>query len=69
MIHGTVKYYNSEQGFGLITRADNEKDVRFTFSALKKLGITGIKERQKVKFETETNPDTGKVIAVTLELV
>ncbi len=69
MIFGTVKYYNSEQGFGLLIRSDGEKDVRFTFATLKKTGITGISERQKVKFDIETNPDTGKVTATKLELI
>ncbi len=69
MIFGTVKYYNSEQGFGLLIRSDGEKDVRFTFATLKKTGITGISERQKVKFDIETNPDNGKVTATKLELI
>lgn len=66
MISGTVKYYNSERRFGLIKRADGERDVRFLFDALKKSGIKDIKAGQKLRFELSTDPHTGKVTACDL---
>lgn len=68
LISGTVKFYNSEQAFGIIRRTDGEKDVRFRLEALKKIGLTGISAGQKVKFETTANPDTGKITADVIEL-
>ena len=68
LISGTVKYYNSERGFGLLTRDDGEKDVRFLLSALKQAGLTRVNERQKVTFDLFTDPDTGKVTASAFAL-
>lgn len=68
MISGIVKFYNSEQAFGLIRRTDGEKDVRFRLDALKKAGLTSVKEGQKVRFDTQAHPDTGKITADVIEL-
>lgn len=68
MISGSVRFYNSEQGFGLIRRIDGEKDVRFHLSVLRKAGVTSLPEGQKVKFKVQTHPETGKVSASVIEL-
>ena len=69
MISGTVKFYNSEQGFGLIRRTDGEKDVRFLISELRAAGLTKVEEGQRVSFDTQANPNTGKITASTIKLV
>lgn len=68
MISGTVKYYNSERGFGLIKRADGERDIRVLFDAIREAGATSLKEGQKLTFECVTHPDTGKITAGVLKL-
>jgi CspA family cold shock protein len=65
---GTVKFFNSEKGFGFITPAGGAKDVFVHISALERAGIRELAEGQRVSFETE--PDTrGKgPKAVNIEL-
>lgn len=68
LISGTVKFYNSERGFGLIRRTDGEKDVRFLIGELKTAGLATLDAGQKVNFEIHSNPETGKVTASVIEL-
>lgn len=68
MISGTVKYYNSERGFGLIKRTDGERDIRVLFDAIREAGVTRLEEGQKLTFECITHPTTGKVTAGVLKL-
>ncbi len=68
MISGTVKYFNSERGFGLIRRADGERDIRVLFDAIRQAGVTRLEEGQKLTFELVTHPVTGKVTAGLLKL-
>jgi len=67
MPEGTIKYYNSEQGFGLIKRADGERDIRFLFDALVKGGVSSASAGQKVRFEVSVDPVSNKVTADTLK--
>ena len=67
MLDGKIKYYNSEQRFGLIKRADGDRDVRFLYDALVKAGVVSTTEGQSVKFELVVDPDTKKVTAGKLE--
>lgn len=69
MISGIVKFYNSEQGFGLIRRTDGEKDVRFLIGELRAAGLTKLEEGQKINFDTHVNPKTGKTTASIIKLV
>ena len=45
---GTVKWYNTARGFGFITRDAGGKDVFVHASALRRAGITGLDEGQRV---------------------
>lgn len=49
MQEGTVKFFNSEKGFGFITPSNNGKDVFVHTSGL----IHEIMENDKVSFEVE----------------
>ena len=51
---GTVKWYNTEKGFGFI-EVEGEKDV-FVHSSAIKDSIRSLEEGQKVQFETEKGP-------------
>lgn len=50
-IEGTVKWYNSEKGFGFIAPDSGEKDVFVHASALTRAGIDMLAEGQKVFIE------------------
>ena len=49
---GTVKWFNSEKGFGFIT-AENGNDVFVHFSAIQGDGFKTLEEGQTVTFDVE----------------
>ena len=53
MAQGTVKWFNSEKGFGFITQ-DDGPDVFVHFSAIQSDGYRELKEDQRVEFEVKT---------------
>ena len=61
MTNGTVKFYNSQKGFGFIQPDDGGKDVFVHATALERAGLRGLAEGQKVAFDTETDRRTGKI--------
>lgn len=67
MIEGTIKYYNSERRFGLIKRADGERDIRFLSEALVQAGVDSASAGQTVKFELVVDPASKKVTAGKLQ--
>jgi len=52
-VTGTVKFFNSDKGFGFITPDDGSKDVFVHISAVEQSGMQGLQDGQKVSFETE----------------
>ena len=48
---GTVKWFNTEKGFGFIARDNGGKDVFVHISALERSGLTGLGEGQRVVVE------------------
>ena len=51
MTNGTVKFYNSQKGFGFIQPDDGGKDVFVHATALERAGLHGLNEGQKVSFD------------------
>ena len=58
---GTVKFYNDQKGFGFIQPDDGGKDVFVHATALERAGIRGLREGQKVSFDTAEDRRSGKV--------
>jgi cold shock protein len=55
MAQGTVKWFNSEKGFGFIQQ-DNGPDVFVHFSAIQTNGYRTLEENQRVEFEVTQGP-------------
>ncbi|HEY0501196.1 MAG TPA: cold-shock protein [Kutzneria sp.] len=51
MAEGTVKWFNSEKGFGFIAPSDGGADVFVHYSEIQGNGFKTLEENQKVSFE------------------
>jgi cold shock protein len=51
MASGTVKWFNSEKGYGFIAPADGTKDLFVHHSEIKVDGYASLNEGQQVEFE------------------
>jgi CspA family cold shock protein len=67
MASGTVKFYDGEKRFGMIT-PDGGDDVFVHATALRRAGIFKLEEGQQVDYETQQDWLTGKFAASTLQL-
>lgn len=68
MTTGTVKFFNTQKGFGFIQPEDGSSDVFVHATALERAGLAPLNEGQKVKFETEIDRRSGKPAVSTIEL-
>ena len=66
---GTVKWFNTEKGFGFIQPDQGGADVFVHVSAVERAGIGSLREGQKLSFEVERDQRSGKSAAGQLELV
>lgn len=66
MAIGTVKFFNTQRGFGFIQPSDGSKDIFVHVSAIERAGMSTLSEGQKVSYEVERGRD-GRVSAVNLQ--
>lgn len=69
MIRGTVKFYNSQKGFGFIAPEGGDKDVFVHATALERAGMQNLVEGQKVEFDTAEDRRTGKIAVSEIRTV
>ena len=70
MNKGTVKWFNSEKGYGFIANDNGEGDVFVHFSAIIADGVKTLAEGQKVTFDTEPDPkNSSKMRAINVKVV
>ena len=58
MATGTVKFFNTQKGFGFITPADGSKDVFVHISAVERAGMSTLNEGQRLTYEIVTERGT-----------
>ncbi len=64
---GTVKWFNSQKGFGFIEPSDGGKDAFVHISAVERAGLSDLREGQKVNYELQAGRN-GKESAENLTL-
>lgn len=67
MVNGTVKWFNTNKGYGFIEPDDGGKDVFIHISAVEKSGLKTLLENQKITFEI--NHDKGRSSAANIKIV
>ena len=69
MTQGTVKWFNSQKGFGFIQPDDGGKDVFVHISAVERAGMSNLNEGQKISYEVVADRRSGKSSADNLRAV
>ena len=67
MAKGTVKWFNTEKGYGFIAPEAGGKDVFVHIRALQSSGLDTLEENQAVTYEVETGRD-GRTSAGDISL-
>jgi CspA family cold shock protein len=65
MAMGTVKFFNTQRGYGFIQPADGSKDVFVHITAVQRAGLQTLTEGQKVQFDVVM--ERGKTAAANLK--
>lgn len=66
MANGTVKWFNTEKGYGFIKPQDGTKDVFVHVSAVERAGLRTLTEGQTIAYELQRDQRSGKESAVNL---
>lgn len=66
MINGTVKFFNSDKGYGFIAPENGGGDAFVHISAVERAGMHTLDKDQRVSYELETD-NRGKTSAVNLQ--
>ena len=69
MTTGTVKWFNSDKGFGFIAPDNGGSDAFVHISAVERSGLNGLQDGQKVSYELVADRKTGKMSAENLSTI
>jgi len=69
MATGTVKWFNSQKGFGFIAPDGGGNDAFVHISAVERAGLGELREGQKVGFELVSDRKSGKMSADNLKVL
>jgi len=67
MATGFVKWFNGQKGFGFIQPDEGGQDVFVHISAVERANLSTLNEGQKVSYEIERDPRSGKSSAGQLQ--
>lgn len=67
MATGTVKFFNTTKGFGFIEQTNGGPDVFVHATAVERAGLPALVEGQKLNFDIENDPRSGKSAAANLQ--
>ena len=67
MATGTVKWFNSQKGFGFIQPTNGGTDVFVHISAVERAGMSTLNEGQKLTFDVVADRRSGKSAAETTD--
>lgn len=62
---GTVKFFNTDKGYGFITNDEGGDDAFVHITAVERAGMQTLNKEQRVSYELETGRN-GKTSAVNL---
>ena len=68
MSEGTVKWFNTQKGYGFINPDDEGSDVFVHITAVQNSGLNELNEGQRVSYKL-AEQQNGRVAAVDLSLV
>ena len=68
MAKGTVKFFNTNKGYGFIAPEGGGSDVFVHATALERAGLEPLEEGQRVEFETEVDKRSGKSAVSRIKL-
>ncbi|MER8563300.1 cold-shock protein [Mesorhizobium sp. M0578] len=69
MATGTVKWFNTQKGFGFIEPDQGGPDVFVHVSAVERTGLRGLNEGEKVRYELVQDKRSGKTSAGEIRAV
>ncbi len=69
MATGTVKWFNTQKGYGFIKPDDGGKDIFVHISAVEKSGLQTLQDDQAISYELFTDDRRGKTSAVDLKIL
>jgi CspA family cold shock protein len=69
MTTGTVKWFNSQKGFGFIAPDGGGNDAFVHISAVERAGMGDLREGQKVEYELVPDRKSGKMSADRLRAI
>jgi CspA family cold shock protein len=64
---GTVKWFNTQKGYGFIQPDNGGRDVFVHVTAVERSGLRSLQEGQKVSFELQRDQRSGKDSATNLQ--
>jgi CspA family cold shock protein len=67
MATGTVKWFNTEKGYGFIAPDQGSTDVFVHISAVQRAGLNTLNEGQKVSYEVTQDRRSGKSSADNIQ--